>query len=128
MEIVEFYAFATAITALTAGLIFLAAKGAHKVCKAHRWARMVALTMALAWLSILLVPFAIFGGEWLFWGYLALPFSVLLEIVAPIGFAAYALITSIIAASFLGTVVYGVFAIVLLIGRRRYIGWGTIRR
>jgi hypothetical protein len=124
MDIIKFYGFVAVVVAVLAGLIFLAAKCAHRVCKHHRWPRIAALSIALVYFFVLVAPFAVFGSSWItFWSYLAIPFSLLLEIVVPISFVVYTATTSIIAASFWGTFPYCVCAIVLLIRRK----WDTLQ-
>jgi hypothetical protein len=120
METIGFYAFASIVVAIPAGLIFFAARLAHRVCKSRRWPKIIALSFALAYLLLTLVPYAIYGPNWAaVWFYLAMPFSLVFEIIAPMGFGVFVAIASIMGACFLGTVLYVVFAIVLRVRRRR---------
>ena len=119
METIGFYAFACFVIAIPVGLIFFAASRAHRVCKSHTWPKVIALGFALVYISVTLAPFALFGSYGAsVWFILTIPFSLVLEITAPMGFAAFATITTIIAASFWGTLLYGVSAIILLFRRR----------
>ncbi len=113
MENIGYYAFAIIAIAIPAGLIFFAGSRAHRVCKAHTWPKVIALGFALAYVFVALAPQAIYGTQWASaWFILAMPFSIVLEIIAPLGFGLFVLITTIIAATFWGTLLYVVFAIV----------------
>ena len=119
METIGFYAFACFVIAIPVGLIFFAASRAHRVCKSHTWPKVIALGFALVYISVTLAPFALYGAQCgLAWYFLTIPFSIVLEITAPMGFAAFATITTIIAVSFWGTLLYVVSAIILLFRRR----------
>ena len=119
METVGFYAFAGIVIAIPAGLIFFVASRAHRVCKSRTWPRVVALGIAFVYILVTIAPFALYGSQWgMAWFLLTMPFSLVLEVTAPMGIAAFTSITSIIAASFWGTVLYVVFAIILLVRER----------
>jgi hypothetical protein len=120
METIGFYAFSAIVVAIPAGLIYFAARLAHRACKSRRWPKIIALSFALAYLLLTLVPFAIYGPNWAAaWFYLALPFSLVFEITAPMGFGVFVALASTMGACFLGTVLYVVFAIVLRLRRRK---------
>jgi len=122
METIGFYAFAGIVVAIPAGLIFLFAWLAHRICKSRRWPRIIALSFALAYLSVTLVPYAIYGRKWaMAWSYLALPFSLVFEITAPMGYSVYTAIASIMGACFFGTLLYVVFAIILRLRRTKIV-------
>jgi hypothetical protein len=115
METIGFYAFASVVIAIPVGLIFFAARRAHRVCKLHTWTRVTSLGFAFVYLFVTLTPYAIYGSQWaMVWFYLAMPFSVVLEIIAPLGFSVFALITTTIAASFWGALLYVLSAIILI--------------
>src|SRR5437588_6473701 len=115
METIGFYAFASIVIAIQVGLIFFAASRAHRVCKLHTWPKVIPLGFAVLYLFATIAPFARYGSQWAtVWFVLTMPFSMVLEITAPLGFTAFATITTIIAASFWGTLLYGVSAIILL--------------
>src|SRR6266849_4533441 len=121
METIGFYAFACVVIAIPAGLIFFAASRAHRVCKSHTWPKVIALGFAFVYLFVTLAPFALFGSYGAsVWFILTIPFSLVLEITAPMGFAAFATIATIatiIAVSFWGTLLYVLSVIILLLRR-----------
>ena len=118
METIGFYAIASIVVAISGGLILFAANRAHRVCKRHTWPRVVALGLALLYLIVTVAPFVLYGSQWAtVWFYLTMPFSMVLEITAPMGFTTFATITTLIAASFWGTLLYVVSAIILLLRR-----------
>jgi len=118
MENIGYYAVVALAIAMPAGLIFFAASRAHRICKAHTWPKIIALGFALLYVLVALAPQAIYGTQWATaWFILTMPFSLVLEIIAPLGFGLFVFITTIIAASFWGTLLYVVFAIVLRLRR-----------
>jgi hypothetical protein len=120
METIGFYAFAAIVVAIPAVVMFFAARLAHRVCKSRRWPKLIALSFALAYLLATLVPYAIYGPNWgAAWFYLAMPFSLVFEITAPMGFGVFVTIASAIGACFLGTLLYVVFAMVLRVRRTK---------
>jgi hypothetical protein len=124
METIGFYAFASIVIAMPVGLILFASSRAHRVCKSYTWPRVVALVFVFVYLLVTSVPFALYGSQWgMAWYFLTMPFSIVLEITAPMGFSAFASITTLIAASSWGTILYVVFAIVLLVRRRPLHGY-----
>ena len=113
-----YYAAAFAIVAIPAALIFLAAKFAHRVCTGHRWTQRVACGFTLIYLCLLAAPFVLSGSEGAtLWTILALPFFIPFEYLAALGFIPFAVVTSVVTASFWGTLLYVLFAIALLIRR-----------
>jgi uncharacterized membrane protein len=118
MDRLAYYAFALALVAIPTALIFLAAKFAHRVCTGHRWTQRVACGVTLIYLCLLLIPF-LFGPEaGALWILLALPFALPFEYLASLGYIPFVVVTSIVAASFWGTLLYVLFAIILLIRRK----------
>src|SRR6267154_59996 len=119
METIAFYAFASIAIAIPVGLIYFAASRAHRVCKSHTWPRVVALGFVFVYLCVTLAPFALYGAQWgLAWYFLTIPFSIVLEITGPMGSTAFVIITTAIAASSWGTLLYVVSAVILLVRRR----------
>ena len=95
------------------GLICFAVIRAHRICKLRSWPRPLALTIGVAFALVTLVPFPFLEAWGFFWFLLTLPFSILLEYFASLGFAFYAAVTTAVAALFWGAFVYVLSAVIL---------------
>jgi hypothetical protein len=119
MEKLQYFLFASAMVTIPGGLILLAARLAHRACKAYAWLGLTALAVGFAYLAVMLCPFAVYGSQWaLVWSILAMPFTLPFEILAPLSFVCYAIVTSVIAAFFWSTVLYVASAIIILFKRK----------
>ena len=122
MEMLLLFAVTTIYAAVVIGpilgLIYFAVSRAHRVCKSRKWPRVLASAVGVVFVLATLVPFAFFDATWaLFWSILTLPFSLLLEFFASLGFSVFAIVTSIISAMFWSALVYVVSAIILRLRR-----------
>jgi hypothetical protein len=118
MQNIEFYAFMVVALAILVGPMVLAIRLSHRVCGSRIWPRAVALGFWLVFVLATLAPYMFLGPSWASgWFFLVMPFSVLLEFTGSFGFTVFALIATIISASFWSTLFYVVFALILRIQR-----------
>jgi len=77
------------------------------------------LGFAFVYLVLTVAPYSKYGPGWAtVWVLLTLPFSMVFEIAAPMGFVVYVIIASTVTASFWAALLYAAAAIILRLRRK----------